>query len=542
MVYLTLINFLIVTSIFGYSFLFKKIILKDKNISVSNLDFFYGLIFLYLISLLFHFFIPLGKISELIIVIGLFFLIYCSLKKKLNISLIKYFVVIFVFSIVAYYGRDNIDSPLYHLQIVKWLTDHKITFGLANLEWRFGVNYPWYSIVSLLNIDLSDFSNKYYISIVIFSFFFYEILDEKKIEKSKIFLSLTFSYLLIFSFIHPFNYGVVLNHIGNPEKDLFNMLLFISLIYIYLKIFDTSSVENKNNLISILMICLAFIVMQTTIYIFIIIPFIFIFIKFVKIKDHKKIIIILFSIIILWVFKSFANSGCLIFQIPQTCLSTDWTIDLSTLKFHLDETKRYSRSLPSLEMINDTHKTLETFLWFKFWFKNYFLNAALHQINSVIIFFSCIFGLYLFIKKKLNLTKNDLILIVSILIVNITCTILIPEIRYYWGPHISLSVLILSLIIISINYFRQNFFYIYIPIFSFLLFFSFKVYPMIKFSDFVKLPNRNHSFSGKEKIGVFDGFEIYTNNWKCADMQEICVNIPKKNYSFKYKYGFLIIN
>ena len=86
MVYLTLINFLIVTSIFGYSFYLKKIILKDKNISVSNLDFFYGLIFLYLISLLFHFFIPLGKISELIIVIGLFFLIYCSLKKK-----IKYF-------------------------------------------------------------------------------------------------------------------------------------------------------------------------------------------------------------------------------------------------------------------------------------------------------------------------------------------------------------------------------------------------------------------------------------------------------------------
>ena len=164
MVYLTLINFLIVTSIFGYSFLFKKIILKDKNISVSNLDFFYGLIFLYLISLLFHFFIPLGKISELIIVIGLFFLIYCSLKKKLNISLIKYFVVIFVFSIVAYYGRDNIDSPLYHLQIVKWLTDHKITFGLANLEWRFGVNYPWYSIVSLLNIDLSDFSNNFIFS------------------------------------------------------------------------------------------------------------------------------------------------------------------------------------------------------------------------------------------------------------------------------------------------------------------------------------------------------------------------------------------
>ena len=50
----------------------------------------------------------------------------------------------------------------------------------------------------------------------------------------------------------------------------------------------------------------------------------------------------------------------------------------------VDETKRYSRSLPSLEMVNDEYKTIETFLWFKPWFLNYYLTTALHQINSIL--------------------------------------------------------------------------------------------------------------------------------------------------------------
>ena len=30
-----------------------------------------------------------------------------------------------------------------------------------------------------------------------------------------------------------------------------------------------------------------------------------------------------------------------------------------------------------------------------------------------------------------------------------------------------------------------------------------------------------------KKIGNFDGFEVFSNGWKCADMVEICVNIPR---------------
>jgi len=543
MIFLALINFLIIFSIFGYSYLFKTIFYRDKNIFITNLDFFYGLILLYLISLLLHFFAPLAIYSEFIILIGLILSFYSFFKNKLKISILRYLIIIFIFSFIAYYGKNNVDSPLYHLQIIKWLTEYKLVFGLANLEWRLGVNYPWYSLISLLNIDFFKYSNKYYVSLIFFAFLFYETLNKNKILKSSIFLSLAFSYLFIYSLIHPYHYGVVLNHIGNPEKDLFNMLLFISLIYTFLRLTELKNLSDQNNLISILFIVLMLTLMQTTIYLFISIVFIFMLFDIIKLKQNIKIIIILSFIFLLWIFKSIATSGCLIFQIPLTCLNTDWTIDLSTLKFHIEETKRYSRSLPSLEMVNDTYKTIETFLWFKSWFKNYFLTTALHQINLILLFFSSILGIYLLIKKKLKIEKYDALLILSILLVNLTCMLLIPEIRYYWGPHIALSIICISLIIWSfnINLLEKYNFYRITPIITLLLFVFIKVIPMFKYSDLVNLPIRAHDYSSKKKVGEFDGFEVFTNNWQCADIKEICVNIPKKQYYFSYVYKFLHI-
>ena len=110
MILLASINLLIILSIFGYSYLFKSIIFKNKNTFLENLDFFYGLICLYLISLILHIFMPLASYSKPILIVGLILLIYCFIKKKLKISIVKYFIIIFLFSFIAYYGKDNVDS------------------------------------------------------------------------------------------------------------------------------------------------------------------------------------------------------------------------------------------------------------------------------------------------------------------------------------------------------------------------------------------------------------------------------------------------
>ena len=547
MLILTTINFLILISIFGYSYIFKRLLLNKKDILIKNLDLIYGIFFLYFISLIFHLFVPLEKISKFVIFVGILTSVIIYLKDKMRISLFKYFLVVFLFSIIAYYGKNNVDSPLYHLQLVKWLTEFKLTFGLANLGVRLGLNYPWYSLISILNFEYNFFSNKYYISLIIFSFIFYELIDQRKYSYSKIFLSLCFCYLLLFSLIHPYNYGVILNHFGNPEKDLVNMLLFFLVVYVFIKINENQNnpeyLRSNKNLISIFLICCTFLLMQMPIYGLIIILLFFIYLKIIKIKEYSFLIFFLFIVITFWTLKSVALNGCLVYPIAITCLNTDWTIDLETINFYYNETKRYSRSLPSLEFVNDYYKTLETFLWFKPWFKNYYLTTALHQINSLIFIFSFFIILYLAKIKKFLIYNYEILLIFIIFFVNLLCIIMIPEIRYYWGPHIALSSILSVFIIRALNFKfleKENIF-LYSPVFLLCLFIFIKVLPMTSFDDIYKLPIRNHDYSNKTKIGNYNGYDIYTNGWICADIKEICVNIPKEKYDLRNIKSYLFV-
>ncbi len=543
MVYLTLINFTIIISIFGYSYLIKRILYRNDDNYLKNIDLFFGLFFLLLISLIINFFFPLNQLSKFVIFFGILLFIICIFKKKSKISLIKYFFTIFIFSTIAYYGTDNIDSPLYHLQVIKWLTEHKITFGLANLGFRLGVNYPWFSIIGVLNIDYNFFSNKYYLSLIIFSFILYEILNQKKINKALIFLSLCFSYIFLFSLIHPFKHGVILNHFGNPEKDIFNMLLFIINIYIFLNINENQNENEKQNFIAIFFITLTLLFMQIPIYISVFPIILFTLFKHFKIKDHKYLLILIFTISTIWILRSVIINGCLVYPASFTCLNTKWTVDLSQISLMIEEVKKISRSLPSLELINNTYVTLDTYLWLKPWFKNYFLTMALHQINLVLILSSLLIIIFLFVRKKIKFKNYDFYIIISVLLANIVCTLQMPEIRYYWGPHISLSCFFVSLLMYSNkNKIIQNKnIYKYFSITILGLFLIFKVVPFIKLENFLNLPGRNFTVN-KIKLGNFDGYNVYTTDWYCADISEICVNSPKKNYSFDNKYNYLMIN
>ena len=43
---------------------------------------------------------------------------------------------------------------MYHHQIIKWLSNYKITLGLTNLEIRFGDNSLWFNFCHYFNLDI----------------------------------------------------------------------------------------------------------------------------------------------------------------------------------------------------------------------------------------------------------------------------------------------------------------------------------------------------------------------------------------------------
>ena len=548
MIYVIISNYLILISIFGYSLFFKNKLNRTNKTIIYNLDFFYGVSFLLFLSIFLNFFSPLMYFTIPIICVGVFLFFKGLRSKNFKINFFNYFIIIFLISFIAFYGRDNVDSPMYHLQIIKWLSLHKITFGIANLEIRLGFSSSWHSLLSLLNLTFSSFSAKYYLSTVIFSVIIFEVIQKKKIKLSFLFLYIFLCYLFLFSYLHPFNNGVILNHLGNPERDLVSMFIYVFSFYIFIKIFEEREFsEKKKNLINILNICVFFCVSIRFINLLILLLPIFVFYKNRKYKIFNIVNIFIFIVGILWLIRNFILSGCFIFPIEQTCLETNWSVSIEALQNLVNEAKRYSRTLPYLNGVEDYDYSLYSYKWLIPWIKNYLLTTALLQINLFIIIFvstSFVFKIIYFKFKNIDTKKIDHfeIMILVLIFFSILLWMVSPEIRYAWGL---LFVLPCFLITLFIKNFLPNFIFKLNQklvkssfLIIFLLFF-FKNMSLLKIEDILKVPNRSLNFSNIKKIGSFSDFDILFNNWKCGDYEGICVNTIKENYNIEKKYSYV---
>ena len=69
-------NYVILISIFGFSLVLKKILIKESNLIIENIDLLYGFLFIIFLSLLLNFIVPLKYFTIPIIIIGIFFFIF----------------------------------------------------------------------------------------------------------------------------------------------------------------------------------------------------------------------------------------------------------------------------------------------------------------------------------------------------------------------------------------------------------------------------------------------------------------------------------
>ena len=554
MFFTVLTNYLIILSIFGYSYAFKRFCLEKKpNIIVQNIDFFYGFLFLIFLAIFINFFSPLKYFTIPIILLGAGLFLISYKNKNYKINFLYYFIIVLLITFIAFYGRNNIDSPMYHLQIINWLNLHKINFGIANLGIRLGFNSSWHSFVALTNVTYGTFNAKYYISAIIFSVVLYEAIRFKsKINLSSIFLYLFFCYLFLFSYLHPIYYGIILNHIGNPERDIVSMFFYFFSFYVFIKIFEEKvSSQKKTNLINLLVIS-TFICATTrlTTLLILLLP-IFVFYKNRNYKifnNFNSIFVIIVGL--LWMSRSFIISGCFIFPIEQTCFDTTWSVNIDTLIYMVDEAKRYTRTLPYLNGLGDYNYSLHTYDWLMPWIKDYLFTTALLQINlTIIVSFIILSILKIFFTKPLNFSpfkfEQHEIIILIILFFSLILWMTTPEIRYAWGLHFVIPCFLITFFIKKnyiekIKTINQKFF---LAIFGcvFVFFFT-KNISVFKIEDFVSIPNRVHDFSKIRKIGTFEGIDIFYNHWKCADFKGVCVNIPKEDYNIEKKYSYTFFN
>ena len=72
------------------------------------------------------FFFPLKIFFIYIILIGLVFFLYLVFKKKLNINIFIFSIILFFLIFINYENGHNIDSPVYHTQTIRWAYDKKL--------------------------------------------------------------------------------------------------------------------------------------------------------------------------------------------------------------------------------------------------------------------------------------------------------------------------------------------------------------------------------------------------------------------------------
>jgi len=544
MIISTIFNFLIVIIIIGYSYIFKNFLNKQDN-KIYNLDLLYGLFFLFLLSLILNFILPLNFFFYLITTIGFFSFLFCFYRKKMKVNLFYYFFIVFIFIFIIYSNGENIDSPMYHYQIIKWLYNYKITLGLANLEIRFGDNSLWFNFLSLFQFKLKEFNSIHSLNIIPFAILTYEIFKQKK-TLSYLFLTLSLSFLFFYSFLHPFNNGTILNHLHNPEVDTVAMIFFFTSFYLMLKFFEEKKREIFNLLILSSSIC---VVIKISYIGVVLLPIIIFFLfyrndlnKFLKIK--LNIILILFFT--LWILKNFLISGCFIFPISSTCFNVDWSSGTSEIDNYSKAVKGFARDTRARLRYLDFEHTIYSFNWFMPWLRDYAFNTALLKISGVLISISVPtlillnrFSRILVIPSN---DRNKIFYTFLILVINLLIWFQAPEIRFGWGTIISINCYLISILLFYSIFFKKinpNI-YRYTTLF-FLMILLFDNQKNLNIQNLKKPYFRNFNYSQIEKIYDLNGRGIYhSKNRKCYDFSRICVNVHKKKYFYKEKLGYLI--
>jgi len=507
--------------ILGYSGFLKKIILNQKNFEITSIDCVYGYSFLIFISIFLNFFIPLKNITSVIILLGFFLFSYFFYNKNYKLSIFKLALISFFLIFISHEQGISYDSQLYHLQTIQLNTDYKTIFGIGNLQPHYGMNSSWHSLLGLLNNNYLGVNLIYLANISVMCFLINEIFRKDlhlNQNLSYIFLTISVIYIFSYSFFHPYGNGTILNNLGSPEVDLVAMIFFIISIYLYLVCKEKKTNEN----FYLFSVSILLVITIKISYIGILLVYLY-YVYFNKTYLINKINIFIFVSSFIWFLKSFFLTGCLIFPLKNTCLITNWSMNIDAVDSYSKIVQSFARDTPLRLKFTDFDYTINSFQWFMPWFKEYFLITEFLTISSLIIIVSIIILLLTFLKDKINSnqTKNYHLDLILLLVLNLVIWMKAPEIRFGYGSIISLVVLLLSII------FKSHFSHKFIT-FKYLLILSIIFIPIT-----IKNKNNYQNFTNESFVRNFD-YSKFKVIYKTNDYN---VYKPNDNYCNAYK-GF----
>ncbi|MDC0521921.1 hypothetical protein OAN46_01215 [Candidatus Pelagibacter sp.] len=553
-------------SVIGFGFFSQILLFKSiKNINEEKTIYygFYGLFLITLISLITSLVVSHNFIHNLALhFFGILFFIIIKIENK-KIYL-KNIILITIFTIIAILiSKTHDDFSYYHLPFTKYLTEHKIIFGMSNL----GHGYKLLSSLFFLNSTFYLPKIEYYtfhFSILYFLIFFnYFIFNELFSKDNHEIVKYLYLFALAF-------FNLSFNRIAEYGTDKVGQLLIVLLV---IKIFQITCFKNeKHNLNNILLLiplvgfCLT---LKTYFFPYLLIACsIFFFDKrfFYNLKKilFSKFFFILVTTLSIYLFHNFVSTGCIISPLSFTCLGENfnWAYDKEHYQRLSNWLEQWSKAGagPNFRIENPA-TYIQNFNWVPRWFEFYFMGKVKDQLSILILIFLIIFLLFKKFKKKskilistLEIGKKILFFYFIILIIFIIWFTQHPQLRYggYSIVFLTISIPIALLFYKFKNQDKKNFVK-KIKLLSILIIVIFnsknimRINKEINRTDYFKYENFPF-FALYEKEYIYEntssGLRVYKTKGHCWNTPSPCVmslekldlkTIKKNGYYFFYR-------
>ena len=436
--FLFIFSCIITTTI--YYILGKLFLTENKNNFYDCLIF--GVIFSSFISLSLNFILPLTKELNSIFQILVIFIFFIFYKKKIYFSEIKKIILISlcILILISFDTEYRPDAYLYHLPYSQILNENKIIPGISILHFRFG-HISIFQYLSSFNYTIFSGLNGLLIPSAIFciSIFLYflndlsSLLDNKKITFGKLFSFLIFIYICL-----------RINRFGEFGNDAMSHLTVFFLVskFIYLKKYD---LKNYNK---ILLLCIFSILNKSFLVFTMIIPAYIFFKK--RLNLFKATLNFPVLLLFLWIVKNILVSGCAIYPVQSTCLSSLKWVNVQEVNNESIKAEAWAKGWPEREEKNiSKEKFNKNFNWLSAWQKN-------HQyifLKNLVPFLFFVFLFSVFFRGKNVLEKLEgekkLIIFLFSLIGTIFFIIKFPLYRYGY------SYLIIFIVMISLQFLNE---------------------------------------------------------------------------------------
>ncbi len=402
LLFLTL--FFITFSLIGYGTLFAKTFYYEKKNYFSPSHYIiFGLIFLVFISYYTNLFFGHNEIFNFfLLLVGILYFVFFELKKK-ELSKIVFFLIIIYFSFFLI-SKNHDDFFYYHFSYALNLVENKLQFGLSNLKLGYRHHSSILHLMSLTYLPIVKyylFNSINFIAFIFTSFILFESV-QKNLNKNNLimFFSLLFFVLINIKFKRLSEFGT------DITAQLFIVILFLSFLKFF---FEKKNKQENLFIIFIILTLIASFKISYTLYgIFVLLTLLIYerseLIKFIF--KSKKLLIFLTLFLIVFLFQNFANNGCLLYPISQTCFfyDLDWTLkknEINEMKIFLELWAK-SGANPHYTISNKM-EYIENFVWLKNWFNNYFLFKV---SDFIFLNLGLILLITLFFKKNIYLEKN----------------------------------------------------------------------------------------------------------------------------------------